>query len=569
MRKLSYVILAVLLLFTLSFGVGAISMSDHDTSASVGRDSTCQVTTTVTLHIDQTQNNLYYPVPHGATNVTVNGMRVRTAVSGDVRLIDISQILGNVTGDFSLSINYALEDVIHFTEDGLLEMRLPVACGFAYPIEALSFLVMLPGEQTNQPTFESGYHQASIEQDMVWTVEGNTISGYFTAPLKDHETVTMKLRVTNEMFPQTLADTRDYTFAIYGMAICGGLALLYWLIFLRFLPFRWKRTTEPLQGITAGEVGCVMNMQGVNIHLTVLTWAQLGYIMLYPEKGGKITLRRRMDMGNERKEEEQRLFKKLFAKSDVVSTTSTQYASFVLAAGKKTMGMRELIHRRSGNAMVFRGLAAGIGLFGGICVAVAMTGRAFWLVILIALLGALGGLSGWYVQKWACNVVPVNRYRLLNCLIICVLWLLLGLIAGAFNAALWMVIGLLIAGIFLSMAGRRTALGKQAMGQTLGLRSYLRRADKVLLRRLYDSDPDCFFHMAPYAIALGVGKAYAKRFGGVRMGPCPYIAAGKEEQLTAENWILRLQEILDRMDIRTRKLPNERAVKVLRNMTKR
>lgn len=569
MRRISYIICAVLLLVTLTFGVGAVGISSMDTSATAMQDSSCQVTTTVTIHIDQIQSHLYYPIPGAATNVTVNGVRRNTTVSGDVRLLDISQFLGNVTGDFSLSINYTLPDVVHFTEDGLLELRLPIACGFAYPVEEMSFLVMLPGEQTNQPTFESGYHQASIEQDMVWTVDGNTITGYFTAPLKDHETVTMKLRVSNNMFPQTLADTRDYTFALYGMAICGGLALLYWLIFLRFQPFRWIRTTEPLQGITAGEVGCVMNMQGVNIHLTVLTWAQLGYIMIYPEKGGKITLRRRMDMGNERKEEEQRLFKKLFAKGDIVSTASVQYASFVLAAGKKPMGMRERIHRRSGNANLFRGAAAGMGLFGGICVAVAMTGGAVLQGLLILVLGALGGLSGWYLQKWACYVVPVNRHKLLTCLAICIAWLLLGLISGAFQAALWMVLGLLIAGIFLSMAGRRTDLGKQAMGQTLGLRNYLRSADKILLRRLYDNDPDCFFHMAPYAIALGVGKAYAKRYGGLRMGPCPYIAAGKEEQMTAENWILRLQEILDRMDLRTRKLPRERAVRVVRNMTKK
>ena len=569
MRRILYMLLAVCLVFTLAFSAHAMGASAMNSFASVGRDSSAQVTTTVTLHIDKVQNTLYFPIPAAATNVTVNGTRVRTALSGDVRLIDISQLLGNVTGDFSLSINYTLPDVVHFTENNLLELRLPLVCGFSYPISDMAFSVTLPGEISTKPTFESGYHQASIEQDIVYTVEGPTISGYFTAELKDHETVTLKLRVTSDMFPQSLADTRDYTFALYGMAICGALALLYWVIFLRSYPFRWKRTTEPLQGITAGEIGCVLTMQGDNLHLTVLTWARLGYIMIYPEKGGKVSIRRRMDMGNERKEEEQKLFRKLFSKGDVVSTASRHYASLALDAQKKPMAMRERIHGRSGNPKAFRGLAAGMGLFGGICVAVAMTGGAVLQGLLILLLGALGALSCWYVQTWTCNIVPFNRHNLLTSLVICLVWIFLGLISGAIVAALYMVLGMILAGIFFSMAGRRTDLGKEAIAKTLGLRSYLRSADKTLLRRLYDNDPDCFFQMAPYAIALGVGKAYAKRFGSVKMGPCPYISSQKDEIMTAEHWIERMNLVLDSMDQRSRKLPKEKTLRMIRNMINR
>lgn len=569
MRRIFTLLALVGLCFAIVFSVGALSASSMNTIATASSDSSCYVVTTVTIHIDQVRDDLTFPVPAEATSVKVNGRTAPMTTSGDVRLINISQVIGKVTGDFSLNISYTLPDVVHFTEDNLLELRLPLASGFAYPVSDMSFTVTLPGVVESKPTFESGYHQASIEQDIVYTVEGPTISGYFTEDLKDHETLTMKLRVSNELFPQTLADTRDYTFALYGMAISGIIALLYWFTSLRNWPFRWRRTTEPLQGITAGEISCVLNMQGDNLHLTVLTWARLGYIMIYPERGGKVSIRKRMDMGNERKEEEQRLFKKLFAKGDVVSTASKQYAALALSTQAKPMGMRERIHRNSGNLKLFRGAAAGIGLFGGICVAVAMTGGAILQGLLILILGALGALSCWYVQAWACNLIPFNRHQLLNSLVICLVWLFLGLISGAIIAALYMVLGMVVAGIFFSMAGRRTDLGKEAIGQTLGLQNYLRTADKILLRRLYDNDPDCFFRMAPYAIALGVGKAYAKRFGSLKMGPCPYIASSKEESMTAENWILRITEILDRMDARTRNLPKERAIRTVRSITKR
>lgn len=571
MKRLFCFLVVVILLCAVGFGAQAISASSVDYVATASRDSSCQVTVMLTIHIDEATSNLNFPVPKSANSITVNGTsnNVRTSVSGDALLIDLDRILGKVTGDFSLTIHYTLPDVVHFTSGDLLELRLPLMSGFAYPVEEMSFTVTLPGEIEYLPTFESGYHQANIEQFIDPQVNGPTITGTFTETLKDRETVTMKLRVTEKMFPQSLADTQDYTFALYGMAICGGLALVYWLIWLRYQPLRRKRTTEPLPGVTAGETGCVLHLQGVNLHLMAFSWAVAGYLQIRLERGGKVLLQKRMDMGNERKEEERRLFCKLFAKGDLVNTASSYYASLTLSAGGKPMGMRERIHRRTGNLRVFRYLSAGIGLFGGVCVAIAMTGGAFLQVLLILLLGALGGISGYYVPTSGSCVLTPNRHRLIKCGVICGIWLLLGSIAGAIDAAKGMVIGLLVAGIFLANGGRRTDMGKETAAQMLGLRQYLRTTDKLLLQRLCNKDPDYFFNLAPYAISLGVGRTFAKRFGGMRMGGCPYITSGTEVNLNASDWMLRMLEILDRMDERSRKLPMERTIRTVRSMTRR
>lgn len=568
MRRMFCLISVICLLYAVCFGVSAISASSMNSQATVSRDSSCQVTTTVTIHIDKVSSNLQYPLPKGATSVTVNGSQVRTSVSGDVRLIDLSRVLGKVTGDFTLSIHYTLPDVIHFTQQDMLQLQLPLVSGFAYPIEEVSFSVILPGEIENLPTFESGYHQANIERDITYSVDGSVITGEFTASLKDHETVVMKLRVTDQMFPQSLADTQDYTFALYGMGICAGLALLYWLLTLRYWPFRRTRTTDPLQGVTAGETGCILHLQGVDLHLTVLSWASAGYLRIREERG-KILLQKRMDMGNERKEEERRLFNKLFAKKDLVDTTSAYYASLAISAGKKPMCMKERIHRRTGNLRVFRILTAGIGLFGGICVAVAMTGGAILQGLMIILLGALGAVSGYYVPVWGYCVITPNRYRLINCFCVCVVWVGLGWLAGALTAAWYMVLGMILGGLLLAIGGRRTDEGKKTAAEVLGLRHYLRTTDKLLLQRLCNKDPDYFFDMAPYALSLGVGNAFAKRFGAMRMGNCPYIAADREVNLNAFDWMERLRDILGRMAQRSRKLPMERTVRLIRSMTKR
>lgn len=570
MNRFVGILLAIMLLFCCVFTVSATPYAtDMTTSSTVNRDSSCQVSLSITLQIDQVQENMEFPIPAEATSVRVRGDSVRTKKSGNVRVIDLDKILGKVTGKIALTITYTLPDVIHENENGILEMQIPLLSGFTYPIREMEFSVTMPGTvEGTMPTFESGYHQASIEQDLQYTVEGATISGSLIEgkELKDHETLMMRFRVSEEMFPQTLADTRDYTFGIVGMYICGGLAVLYWLLTLRVWPFKTQRNTHPLAGCTAGELGCVLNQQGVDLHMTVLSWAQLGYLMIQVDKKGRVILSKRMEMGNERKLSEQKLYRKLFAKRDIVDTTSMHYATMIRYCEKNPMGMHERMHKKTGNLKVMRVLVAGIGLFGGICVAIAMSGGAFLQGLMILILGALGGLSGWYVQLWGQCLLTPHKSRLLMCLAVCGIWLLMGLLAGAFPVALGMVLGLLGLGLLYSWGGRRSDLGKEVMAQALGLRQYLRSGDKILLQRLQNENPDYFFSLAPYAMALGVEKAFAKRFGNKRLESCPYLITGKDDNLTAMDWMLRLRSAVESMDERARKLPLEKLLGLIQSM---
>ena len=563
--------MAVLLMVVMIYSVSAaVEVSSVSTTVDVKKNSSCVVRTTVSIRLEEGQTKVEYPLPRNATSIKVNGSSTfKSTLAGERLLVDLSYVIGNKPGSYVVAIEYTLHDVVYAIGDGMLELRVPLTSKFDYPIQAMSFTVTLPGEVEHKPSFESTYHQADIGRYIeVSPTAGTTVAGRFTEAVKDREAVTMKLRVSADMFPQKAGYTGDYSFAVTGMMVCMVAAFGYWVLFLRCRIFRRIRTTEPLQGINAGEIGCVVNLQGANLHLMVMTWAKLGYIMLYLERGNKVVLRKRMDMGNERKEEEQKIFKKLFAKDLVVSTASIHYSSLALSVGAAPLGMKERIHRRSGNRKAFRILASGIGLFGGICVAIALAGGALLQGFLVLLLGALGAVSGYYVQKWGCCMMPIDRHQLVRCGLVCLVWLLLGWISGASGAVYIMVLGMLGAGLFLAMAGRRTDLGKEAIGQTMGLRHYLRTADKILVRRLQEKDPDYFFAMAPYAIALGVGTGFARRFGNIRIGPCPYLTTGKEERVTPEEWIKRLSFLLEQMAARSRTLTKERTVRTLRNMTK-
>ena len=570
MRRVSAILAAVILVLALAVSASATTgVSKLGSFATVSADGSCQVTLTVTLHLENAVDKLYFPIPAEATGVSLNGSRISAARSDGVRQINLSRLLRGIVGDVTVNIHYSLYDVIHTTEADTLEMQIPLLSGFQYPVEALEFSVTLPGAVETLPSFISGYHQARIEEDLTYSVDNVTITGSSLKAMKDHETLTMHLAVSEELFPQSIVQTQNYDLGETTMGICAALALIVWVITMWNPPMLPQSSAEPPEGFHAGQLGCIAAGQGTDLTMMVLSWAQLGYVLIQVDRRQHVLLHRLMDMGNERSELEQRCFHKLFGKRQIVDTTSYHYAQLCRMAAQRKDGTKELIRPRSGNPRIFRTISAGIGLFGGACLAVALAEGAALQGLLIFLLGAAGAFSGWFIQSFGAGVLLGHRHSLRISLPLSGLWLLLGLIAGAFPVALKMVGALLAAGLLLAWGGRRTTLGRQTQSQVLGLQRYLRTADKNQLERICDSDPDYFFRLAPFALALGVDKAFAKRFGSTKLDRCPYLTTGMDAHMTALQWSALMRKTIDAMNDRAEKLPLEKLLGIIHSIIKR
>ena len=73
----------------------------------------------------------------------------------------------------------------------------------------------------------------------------------------------------------------------------------------------------------------------------------------------------------------------------------------------------------------------------------------------------------------------------------------------------------------------------------------------------------------PYAMALGLDKLLAKKLGDLRIERCPYLAGPGHDQMTAPDWIRRFRDILSAMDQRSRRLPFEKLLTILRSLKRR
>lgn len=570
MRRFCMFIIAIIVILTLVTGVSAVTeASKLGSFATVSADGSCQVSLAVTLHLENPVDKLYFPIPAEATGVSLNGSRISATRSDGVRKINLSRLVRGVVGDVTANIHYSLYDVIHTTETGALEMQIPLLSGFQYPVETLEFSVTLPGTVDMLPSFVSGYHQARIEEYLTYSVDSATITGSSLKAMKDHETLAMHLSVSEEMFPQSITQTQSYAWGETAMGICAALALIVWVITMWNAPMLPQSNTEPPEGFHAGQLGCIAAGQYTDLTLMVLSWAQLGYVLIQVDRRQHVLLHRLMDMGNERSELEQRCFAKLFGKRQVVDTSSYHYAQLCHMTAKRKDGMKELIRPRSGNPRFFRGIAAGIGLFGGACLAVALAEGAALQGLLIFVLGVAGAVSGWLMQDFGAGILVGHRRSLQTSLVLSSLWLLLGLIAGAFPVALKMVLSLLAAGLLLAWGGRRTPLGRQTQAQVLGLQRYLRTVDKTQLQRIYETDPDYFFRLAPCAVALGADRTFAKGFGSTKLERCPYLTTGTDTHMTALQWSRLIRKTVDAMNDRRNKLPLEKLLGILHSMTRR
>ena len=569
MRRFTSLFFVLIFVLALSFSASAaVSAPNANAVASVNADESCAVTLTVTVHLDQPMNDLSFPVPKEATAVTLNGSRVVAMPSHGAKQVSLSRIAGKIAGDFTFTITYRLGDVVSKNEEGLLEVQLPLLCGFEYPVQKLDFTVTLPGTISAKPAFSSGYHLSNIEQHLSFRTEGSSITGRSIKELKDRETLTMTLAVTDQMFPQSAVVLQDFGPVNTLMIVCAVLACLYWLLFLRCAPPRFPVSAAPPEGFTAGHTGTITQLQSVDLTMMVFTWAQLGYVMMKMDKRNRVTLYKRMDMGNERSAFEQKCFKLLFGKRNQVDTSGYHYAAQYEKVSRMTPNIHTLIHPKTGSTYVFRGLAAGIGLFGGVSLGMALGAEAAARGFIIFLMGLLGALSSWHIQLWANDILRPRKFRLVVALILVAFWILLMCLAAQFQTMIWVVVGQLLAGLLAAFGGRRTFDGHQVRNQTFGLYRYMQSLKQSEVIYICRQNPDYFHTLAPYALAMGADRMLARRFGKLKMPECPYLVTGMDANLTAAQWSKRMRIAAKSMDLRRRLMPLEKFNSVVQSLRK-
>ena len=533
----------------------------------VTSEGDCLATMTVNLRLEESIDKLYFPLPLNAKGITLNNSQVSTSRTSAATLVDISKLSRDYVGELVLRFEYTIPEAVQITkinegtknEEWALQLAIPLLSGFDYPVESLNFTItMPPGKMTNRPSLTSIYRQASIESDIPFKVAGSQIIGSTKTVLNDHEGVTLTMIVPEEMFPTVSTYVREGNPELPYIIAFAVLALLYWILTLRTWPIIRMQTTTPPEGITAGELGCRLTLSGGDLTMMVFSWAQLGYLHISLEEGGRVLLHKRMDMGNERSQFENKIYKMLFGTRQVVDATGSGYAKLVRKVQKIVPQERNMYIRNSGNVKIFRALACISQILCGVCVAMNMTGILPLAILLAIILVPFSMVTAWLIQDVAYRTHLRGKVPVLIGFVCILLWILLGLLCGQVWIPLGCVFGQFLYGYLAAYGGRRSELGRHDAGQVLGLRRYVKRLPKEDIGRFLKNDPDYYFNYAPYALAMGVINPYSRAFGQRKMEPCPYLAVKVSGKHTAEEWGHMLADVADMMDHRARQMQIEK-----------
>lgn len=554
-RKL---IITVLCLLVLCLPVSAANQADSiQLHTTVTSDGSCQVTVLAQLRVDTPDSSLAFPLPANAENITVNGTSVRPSLSGGFRQVNLNKIMGTGPWQSTVTFQYSLPQTVFIQENGTLLLQLPLLCGYAYPVDTLHLNINLPGNVEESPAFTSGYFRRGIESDMVTTVSGGQITSFTLTRLLDRETLTMELPVKQEMFPTVVAPETYHSIFPLLMLVCMGLSLVYWLLFLRCKPLWGTRRTMPPEGLTAGEVGSRLIGAGADLSLMVVCWAELGYLYLDRDDAGRVLLHKRMDMGSERSAFENRCFRLLFRNKQIVDGTGYHYARLCHKIRTEKANLKGQYLPKSGNPKLMRWLSCAAGF----C-ALASAGETLGTTLPLRLLwagvfGAAGALTAWFIQDGAQSIHLRDKLPGLLALVCAGVWL--GA-AAWLNA--WATVGgalffQLLTGLAATYGGRRTDAARQTARELLGLRRYMCHVSRQELVQIVRNNPDYYYHLAPYALALGVDKRFAKRFGRSRQIGCSYLTTGVGPS-TAYSWYPLLRDAVNTLDARQKRMRWER-----------
>lgn len=555
MRRFFLMIFAVLLCVLMALPVSAESQAGQvRIESTVDRDGSCRTVITASVTYEDAVASPVFPIPAGAENITLNGSPATVYLAASSRMVSLKDVTRGNAGNYSFSISYSQPAVVASTEEGML-LTLELLSGFPYPIGGLHMVVQLPGDVTGTPAFSSGYHQDTVRDLLDVTVDGRTITAITSQEMKDHETLTMTLAVDPKLFPQTATTAQMLSVMDLVVAASWILAVAYYLVTMRpRIPRRPSRPSAP-DGITAGDVALWLTGGHLDLSMLVVTWAQLGYVRIQVEDSGRILLHKRMDMGNERSPFENRCYKELFGRRRLVDGTGFHYAQLCRSVMKRSPQAKEVYRQESGSPMVFRGLCTLSALLNGFNMAGAVVPHSiFWMAVLTAFTGLLAVL----LQSGGRSLLLRSKVPAWIGLGCGILWLILGIWTGTWLGAILMAAFQFLAGIALGYGGKRTELGQQALTQLLGLRRFMGRVSKRELQQLLKANPSYFHELAPYALALGVDKAFAHRFGRLRLPECTYLICGQRRQMTAAEWAAMLRATVDGLEARAKRLPFER-----------
>ena len=358
MRKITALVLSVVLCLLLAFSVQAAGneVSQLSADVSVGTDGSAAVTLNLSVHFLTPAQEFVVPLSPDASEITASGAVYDTGKLDGTACVVFRNEAG-FSNDISFVCSYVLPRTVADGKDGaqVFTLALPEK-GWDYPIAKYQLKVTFPGKIQAQPGWYSAYHGVDIENYLDISIADNTLTASRFESFKDQETLSLTLDFKEGIFNLKHQAGQTASVDIILFWIFFVLALLYWIFFLRGKFLRPVLRQTPVNEAPAGEIPCELFGLAPDIGGMLAHWGNLGYLVITRSSNGRILLRKKMDMGNERPAAERTLFYSIFRSSEVMDAASPRLLSVAgqIGARVRRSWYPRLFRKRRGLPPFFR-----------------------------------------------------------------------------------------------------------------------------------------------------------------------------------------------------------------------
>ena len=531
---------------------GETSIMTMEVTAAVDEAGRVSVTQKLEMNIVGTVDELRFSFPEGAKNTRVVGRRSKSEKENGVRYLTVSDRDGFM-GTEHFELYYTMSGIVSEGEESQI-MTLPLLSLQDYRIGKYTFAVAMPEQFSTTPRFVSGYYNQLVEDIMTVRVEDIWVVGVIKEIVRDNDTLTMTLVVPEGYFTGNHGDgsmPRVLTWITVSLLV---IAIIYWLRTLRNPPLKVRSRSLPPDGVNPGDLPFLICNGELDFNMLISHWAVLGYLSIHVSKTGHVILRRRMDMGNERRKFERKLFDLLFADSDLCDGASVRYKR----VGEKAMQVvrrywcKRLYERHSGSPVLVRGicwLACAFAAMVAMDAVSPVKGHGFFL-----LLALIAGLAMGILLARLWGVIYMSDGIQTGAGICAGIFLL---VLGIVGEAPWVAISAIVVTVAIGQqtchGGLRCAYGDEVVSQTMGFRRFMLHVSEHHVLQMQARDPQYFYKMLPYAEAMGQGRKFVNLFHDCRLEPCQWYSSARKVPTSAAMFYEHYCDTLDLLNLSIKK----------------
>ncbi len=520
---------------------------------SVRQDGSSRITQKIELEVPQKVTQFTIPVAMNARDISVEGAQAelfQQAGASYARLTFPEPFFGAMT----VTAVYTVDGTV---EEGETEQNYTcelLSGLWEAKVERFNFTVILPEGITQAPTFSSGYHGPDVMDAMTPppVMEGRAISGIVRGGLLDRESFSLRLTAPAGFFEVGSPIRGDATTWIMAgvLLVLMALGLWYWFRTLRASRLKVQARTMPPDNLTPAEIQVILCGGRPSFGLLVCHWASLGYLTITVNSAGRILLRKCMDVGSERREDEKKLFEILFGPSDVCEACGSRYQRAAELADRalRRHWFRRLYEKNTGSVLLLRALASvmtGLALLASMNLMLPAA-QLKWLFLAVAFVAgtAMGtavyhGITRLVVRDWKWVAAGAASLVILYCM---------GRFGGGFAPMVIALAADIAVGLVTRRGGRHTTSGADLTERAMGFCRFLQHAEDQHLCQMLHRDPQYFYSTMLYAHSCGVGRRFARSFGDTRLEDCPWLTFSGRTAARAYPYYLQFEALLRKLD---------------------